>query len=757
MRTPLSAGGNSIGGLARYTSQLALSLAREYPEDQYLMLSDQPFDLPCSASNLQAGALPGNMLERRWWTFGLQRELRRHSAEVFHGVNFAVPFPPSIPAVMTIHDLSPWMTGSQENGSWVTDTWRARTARIRRRVPLLIKTGAVRHVITPSETIRAEVIRFFRIDPDMVTAIPLAAAAHFRPQPPRSRRAYFLYAGMFEPRKNVDAIIAAWSDIRSRFDIDLVIAGPRRDATAELQPQTGLEIRGEVSEAELVSLYSGAIALVYPSHYEGFGLPILEAMQCGTPAIISEDRALVETGGDAALRTGSGFTLRNAMSALLEQPAASRTNANPIACPCRPIQLGSHRARDSRSLQENAHGMSRPSAIVISPEAPYPMHGGGAIRTASLLHYLAPRYDLDLILFRQAGDSDPALSLPPGLARSVRTVTLPFHSRRRLPWLVRNGRRWLVGAPPLLNRFSGESRDIAEILRGRHYEVGVIEHFWCAPYVSQLAAVCERTVLDLHNIESELHGSCARLGARLGSPLLSPTAIAHRRFERSYVRKEKFLLPKFSRLLVTCEEDGLRVRQLAPDTPVTVYRNALPLVPIPSRTEELAIGFSGNFEYHPNITAVRFLIKEIWPRLISRFPALKLRLIGKNPACLARCLAGAPNVETTGPVEDAIAELARVQVVVVPLLTGSGTRLKILEAWAAARPVVSTSIGAAGLEARSNVDIVLADDPGAFAASVTGLLGSIDWRRRIGCAARHTFEEGFTWEAAWRTLPGQVF
>ena len=94
--------------------------------------------------------------------------------------------------------------------------------------------------------------------------------------------------------------------------------------------------------------------------------------------------------------------------------------------------------------------MSRPTAVVISPEAPYPMHGGGAIRTASLLHYLARHYDLDLILFRQAGDSDPALSLPQGLVRRSSTITLPFHSRRPLAWALRNGRRWLLGSPPLV-------------------------------------------------------------------------------------------------------------------------------------------------------------------------------------------------------------------------------------------------------------------------------------------------------------------
>ena len=392
--------------------------------------------------------------------------------------------------------------------------------------------------------------------------------------------------------------------------------------------------------------------------------------------------------------------------------------------------------------------MSRPSAVVISPEAPYPMHGGGSIRTASLLNYLSPRYDLDLILFRQAGDSDPARSLPPGLARQVCTVTLPFHSRRPMAWLLRNGRRWILGAPPLLHRFSGQAEKVAAFLNGRRYDIGMIEHFWCAPYVEEFA-VCDRTILDLHNVESEWHGSFARSGSW-------PLSTAHSRFERAYIRQEKLWLPRFSHLLAASRENATRLLKLAPGTPVTVYRNALPRIPIPDAREEQVIGFSGNFEYHPNIAAVRFLVRDIWPRLALEFPDLKLRLIGRNPGAVARYIHGVRGIETTGPVEDAVAELAKVKVAIVPLLSGSGTRLKILEAWAAARPVVATSIGAEGLGARPEVDIVLSDTADSFAASVRELLGSSDRRRRIGRAGRQNYEESFTWETAWQSLARDV-
>ena len=121
-------------------------------------------------------------------------------------------------------------------------------------------------------------------------------------------------------------------------------------------------------------------------------------------------------------------------------------------------------------------------------------------------------------------------------------------------------------------------------------------------------------------------------------------------------------------------------------------------------------------EYHPNQLAVRFFRREIWPRLRDRWPGLAWRLVGKNPEAVRQFTSGDPRIEVQGQVDDAIAELARARVAVVPLLAGSGTRLKILEAWAAGLPVVSTTLGAEGLPARDGEHLLLADGAAAFAA-----------------------------------------
>ena len=148
----------------------------------------------------------------------------------------------------------------------------------------------------------------------------------------------------------------------------------------------------------------------------------------------------------------------------------------------------------------------RPSAVFLAPEAPYPIAGGGSLRSASLVEYLGRHYDVDAIVFRQPGAPDPASLFPAGLARRVTVLPLPSNRRGAAARALRNAGRVMRRTPPLVDRFAGFSAQVAGALAGARYDLGVIEHSWCAPYLEQVSAVCARTVLDLHNVESVLHG-----------------------------------------------------------------------------------------------------------------------------------------------------------------------------------------------------------------------------------------------------------
>lgn len=389
--------------------------------------------------------------------------------------------------------------------------------------------------------------------------------------------------------------------------------------------------------------------------------------------------------------------------------------------------------------------MTKPDALLLAPEPPYPLVGGGPLRTASLAEYLSRHYTLDVIVFREPGRPDPASAFPPGLARQVGGIELPHSSKHWPAWLVRNSIRLLRGRPPLNDRYAGFAKPIQDFLAGRRYRLAVVEHFWCAPYADAIAPHAETLVLDLHNVESVRYDRSAPFHPW-------PMSLGLRRIAHACQRMERLWLPRFSLLLTTSAEDAGRVTQIAPGCRCAVYPNALPLLPQPRRVEEDVVVFSGNFDYPPNISAVRFFRDRIWPRLNRRWPQLRWRLVGRNPGGVRRHVRSDPRIELTGPVEDAITELAAAKVVVVPLLSGSGTRIKIIEAWAAGRAVVSTSIGAEGLPAVNGQHLILADTPEAFAQAVASLLESPDERQRLGRAGRLLYERELTWPAAWECL-----
>jgi len=361
--------------------------------------------------------------------------------------------------------------------------------------------------------------------------------------------------------------------------------------------------------------------------------------------------------------------------------------------------------------------MTAPRALFLTPEIPKVSSGGGGLRSASLMAYLQEKYD-------------------------VQTATFSLHPHSKSPGarVWRNAVRLARGNPPLFDRFSGYEHQLAGAIRGR-YAVGVVEHFWCASYAPLLRSCCGRLVLDLHNIESEL----ARTHAQAAH---WPASWASKRFAESYRRLEREWLPRFEVILTASEEDRRRVDH--PD--VRVFPNALPEIPRPQLAEADVIVFSGNLEYHPNVEGVRWFRTRIWPRIRENAPEVEWQLLGSNPEAVARFTSGDSRIRMLGPVDDAVAHLARAKVCLAPLLSGSGTRFKILEAWAAGRAVVSTTLGAEGLGARDGEHLLLADDPDEFANAVLRLWKDRALRTRLGEAGREHYQERFTWPAAWRKL-----
>ena len=386
------------------------------------------------------------------------------------------------------------------------------------------------------------------------------------------------------------------------------------------------------------------------------------------------------------------------------------------------------------------------SVLMLGPEPPYPLNGGGAYRTASLVHYFAQFAEVDLILFSESGK--PAL-LPPGLVRSQQVIQLPVHGKGTMERYIRNAKRFLRGVPPLIDRVSGFERKFRSLVADRRYDLGIVEHFWCAPYIGEMERVCAKTILDLHNLESVLNTRCADAGSGL-------VAAGQRRFAALSRTLESELMPRYSLVLTASESDAEQAAAIAPQAKFAVYPNALPIREPPPVAEEPALVFSANFEYHPNIDAAEFLISGIWPLICNEHPELRLKLVGRGDGFIRHLFPKNVRIDTTGAIEDTFPEIAKAQIVLAPLRAGSGTRIKILEAWAAARAVVATPLAAEGLAVQEGTNIMLASSAADFAKAVSNLLKDPRGRQRLGAAGRQTFQCRYTWDRAWHALDGDL-
>jgi glycosyltransferase involved in cell wall biosynthesis len=216
---------------------------------------------------------------------GLPRLLARLRPSLAHFVH-ALPLRCSVPAVLTVQDLS-WERDPSVFGRWDLVTFKVFVRRSVKRA---------RHVFAISERTKRDLVELYGTPEDKVTVTPLAPDPDFRPA--QAHDSFLLFVSAIEPRKQpLDAIDAANAVGRK-----LVVVGPTKDEelAAELR-RRGADVRGYVPKDELVRLYQSAACLVFPSRYEGFGLPVVEAMACGTPVVAAPEPALQEVAGDAAI------------------------------------------------------------------------------------------------------------------------------------------------------------------------------------------------------------------------------------------------------------------------------------------------------------------------------------------------------------------------------------------------------------------------------------------------------------------------
>jgi len=383
--------------------------------------------------------------------------------------------------------------------------------------------------------------------------------------------------------------------------------------------------------------------------------------------------------------------------------------------------------------------------LVLDEEIPFPMDTGKRIRTVNLLQNLARDFRIDLLVHAngattQARQAVADLGLDVHVAESrlpeKRGPAFPFRLLRNLasplPYSVASHLR------------SGYARRLEELLRTTNFD---LVHCEWTPYAAYLFGTRRPTVVSAHNIESHIWSRMARAeGNRARRSYIGMQAARMHRFETRVFSTFPFATAVSDADAAGIRDLGCESVQVVPNGVDTEYFSFRELPETPTNT----LIFTGSMDWRPNQDAVRWFVSEIHPRL-SRVIDYRLLVVGRNPpSWLARIPERIPQIVVTGTVDDVRPFMDESDLYVVPLRAGGGSRLKILEAMARGRPVVSTRVGAEGIEATDGRHLALVEAPEEFVAVTVRLLTDAPARRALARAGRERVEERYRWSAIAR-------
>ena len=377
-----------------------------------------------------------------------------------------------------------------------------------------------------------------------------------------------------------------------------------------------------------------------------------------------------------------------------------------------------------------------------------PLDKGGKLRTWHVMRHVARRHEITYLSFEDSSATAAEREGMREVCRELLTVPRTEQPKGTLGFYARAA-RYVVDRVPyaVANYRSGAYRQqVDRLLRERQFDTVVCD--FLPPAVNLPDALPCPGVLFTHNVEAEIWRRHAENASNLVSRLL------FRQQWRRMLRFEQATLARFDLVLGVSEADRRTFERLYPRSlhaPVHVVQTGVdttyfaPSSEPPSRAH---LVFTGSMDWLPNEDAMTYFCREILPRVRAAEPDATLSIIGRSPTPAVRRLAEQyRGVEVTGRVDDVRPHVHRGAVYVVPLRIGGGTRLKIFEAMAMGKAVVSTTIGAEGLPVRPGVDIAVADDPDRFADAVVRLVRDAPAREAMGAHARQSVVERYDWSA----------
>jgi glycosyltransferase involved in cell wall biosynthesis len=393
--------------------------------------------------------------------------------------------------------------------------------------------------------------------------------------------------------------------------------------------------------------------------------------------------------------------------------------------------------------------------LFLTQVLPYPLDAGPKVRAYYVLRHLAARHAVTLLSFVRASDSPAALDHLREFCAQVVTVPMPRARWREAAAALRSLVR---GEPILIARdwLPAMAAALTQLTAQTQFDIVHADQLWMAPYALAARAGSRghapRLVLDQHNAVYLIPRRLAESARSL------PRRSVWGREAGLMARYEQRTNLAFDQVVTVTAPDQQALAALYPQPPRPRFSAVIPIcidaravTPLP-RPAEPGLLFLGGMHWPPNAEGVRWFARDAWPAIQAEHPTATFYAIGKQPPAE---LSGLPHVTAPGYVDDPDDFWRRSQVFVVPLLAGGGMRVKILDAWARGLPVVSTTIGAEGLDVRDGENLLLADTPANFARAINRVLADPALAARLAAAGRQTVLACYDWQAiypAWEQV-----
>lgn len=377
--------------------------------------------------------------------------------------------------------------------------------------------------------------------------------------------------------------------------------------------------------------------------------------------------------------------------------------------------------------------------LQIAPRVPFPLDDGGKIGIFNITKYLSLRgHNITLIAFDDLSSLQQDYS---ELENYCKLFTVPKNSSNITSLAIKN---LFSSMPYNIQKYISQEmlRSIFELLKTQEFDIVHIDGLHMAYYGVEIKKTFNiPVVLREHNIESII---MKRVSENSKNILIKSFALLQ--FKKIY-RFERSVTGEFDKCIVITPEDENLLRKMNPKAQLTVIPAGVDLgiyYPLPAKEVDHSIIFIGNLEWYPNVDGLLWFLRRIYPAIKQKISSIKFYIVGKNPPRALLSFAS-PDIIITGYVKDVREYISKSKLVVVPLRIGGGMRIKILEAMAMGKAVISTPIGAEGINAKNDEEIIIRDGENDLANAVVELIFNDEERMKIGESAFKFVSGKYAW------------